>query len=444
MALADGARPLRDKGVVAMLGVLLGIYTLAYLDRQIISLLVTPLKADLGIKDLQISYLQGIAFVLFYTICGLPIGYLVDRFPRRPIIFIGIIWWSACSAASGLADSYTHLLMARFGVGAGEAALLPAAYSMIGDAVERRSVSRAMSIFSLGAIAGGALALSVGGVIAGYAAEAGGIVLPVLGHVKSWQFVFLLIGSIGFPAAFLIFLVPEPVRTKPVRAARTAAGDRNANLAHIAAHRRFYAYHILGFSLLCLLTAGFVAWLPAFFQRAYGWDIKQVGMVIGGLQLATGLIGVLGSGAIADRLQARGWADAHLRLYIVAMPVICAAALAAFWVGNIWLTLAGVAIISVVAPFIAVAASALTLTTPANLRGIMSAVFLFAYNIIGFGLGPTIVAAIAATRMVNGDLGTAMGLMFLIISPVAMLIFFAGLKPMREAISAVSSQSVAQ
>lgn len=425
----------------ALVAVLLLSYALAYLDRQIINLLVEPLKADLGVSDVEVSFLQGAAFVIFYTLCGLPIGFLVDRFPRRPIIFLGILIWSLFSAASGLAQSYDQLLLARFGVGAGEAALLPAAYSMIGDAVSREKLSRAISVFSLGAIAGGALALTVGGYLVKEASDLGGIILPLLGPVAPWQMVFLTIGAIGVPASFLIFLVPEPAR-------KVAAGPRGDETgtasAHLAKHRRFYIFHIAGFSLMCLVMAGNAAWQPAYMQRAFGWNIAHVGAVLGAIHMAGGIAGMLGGGFLADYLQSRGYRDAHMRLYLFAMPVMAVAAVAAFSSGVLPVALVGLSILSVAGPFIAVAASGLALATPANRRGIATGIFLFSYNLLGFGAGPTLVAWISTHIAADGSaIGTALTLTFLGATPIIVLLFLLGLAPMRRAVEATEAAEAA-
>jgi len=427
---------------VALVAVLLIIYAFAYLDRQIINLLVEPLKADLGISDVDISFLQGAAFVIFYTLFGLPVGFLVDRLPRRPIIFAGILFWSLASAAGGFAQTYDQLLLARFGVGAGEAALLPAAYSMIGDAVSRQRLSRAISFFSLGAIAGGGLALTLGGYLVKIATDMGGVNLPWIGLTAGWQLVFLVIGTLGLPASLLIFLVPEPVRKISARTSNSLGSPKGPG--HLRLHQRFYILHIAGFSIMCLVMAGNAAWQPAFMQRAFGWNIAHVGAVLGLVHMVGGVAGMLGGGFLADFLQTRGYKDAHLRLYLVAMPIMALAAAAAFSSGSLILTLAGLTILSIAGPFIAVAASGLALATPANRRGVVSGTFLFCYNIVGFGAGPTVVASLSQwLAPEGGNLGAALTLSFVGTTPIIVLLFYLGLKPMRSAVEATAAAEAA-
>ncbi|MCK9540841.1 MAG: MFS transporter [Novosphingobium sp.] len=418
-----------------LLGILLGIYALGYLDRQIISLLVMPLRRDLGISDIEVSVLQGLGFVVSYTVCGLFMGYLVDRVSRRAIIATGLAIWSVCSALSALADSYTQLLIARVGVGAGEAALLPAAYSMISDAYPREKLSRAMAVFSLGAIVGGAIALGIGGMIAAFAGQAGTVILPVIGTVYPWQTVFLFIGALGIPALGAIVLLHEPERTANLESGGGSSAD-----GHFVRHWRFYLCHIAGFSLLCTMSAAAVAWQPAFFQRAYGWEIERVGAVLGVIHLVAGVLGMLGGGWLADRLQQRGHTDGHMRIYTIAIPVLAVSAWLAFRPEILWLSIFGICVISVIAPFIAVAASALALGTPANRRGFASAVFLFIYNLLGFGLGPTAAAIlIDAPAPLGGSLGAALASLFVLIAPFATLLFILGMAPMRRAVEATAA-----
>jgi MFS family permease len=144
------------------IAILLLIYALAYLDRQILTLLVDPIRADLAVSDVEMGFLQGMGFTLSFALCGPLVGWTVDRYSRRLVIFIGILVWSLSTASSAFAGTYIELLIARFGVGAGEAALLPAAYSIISDMVEKARLARAMAVFSLGSIVGARCPMPLG------------------------------------------------------------------------------------------------------------------------------------------------------------------------------------------------------------------------------------------------------------------------------------------
>ncbi len=416
--------------------ILLLLYTLAYLDRQVITLLIDPIRKDLGVGDVEMGFLQGMGFTLFFALAGPLLGWMADRYRRRMIIWAGVSFWSLCTAACGLADTYVELLIARFGVGAGEAALLPAAYSIISDVVERSRLSRAMAVFSLGAIVGGALSFALGGAIIGLVARLGGVDLPLIGPVAPWQLVFLSIGVAGLPMAALVLLIREPARRKTAAMPGAAAPD---GMAHFRRHWRFYVLHIAGFSLMCMITAAHVAWKATVLIRDYHWSVETIGWSMGLLGLIVGAIGMYGSGVLADWLFRRGWRDAHVRIYIFALPVMAAAAAVAYAGQSIWLTIAGFAVLGLGSPFIAVAAAALQLTTPPERRGLVSAVFLMIYNLVGFGLGPAAVALVSRLLFgEQGDIASAMAITFVAVTPLAVLCFALARKPMREAAAAIA------
>ena len=197
------------------LGVLMLAYMVSVADRQVLSLLVTPIRADLGISDTGISLLGGIAFALFYTGMALPIAYVSDRRSRRTVIAIGIATWSAMTVLCGLARSFWQLLLARIGVGVGEAALGPAAHSLIFDLFPPHQVGRAIAIFTIGSSVGVGAALLFGAGAVKLIAEMSPTALPLVGTLRPWQLVFVLIGLPGLLVAVMamaiwIACMPEP------------------------------------------------------------------------------------------------------------------------------------------------------------------------------------------------------------------------------------------
>lgn len=420
--------------------ILLVIYTLAYLDRQILTLLVDPIRGDLDVSDVEMGFLQGLGFVLFYALCGPFVGWMVDRYNRRMVIFAGVIVWSMSTAASGFANTYTHLLIARFGVGAGEAALLPAAYSIISDMVDKSRLGRAMGIFSLGGIAGGALSYAAGGALITYAGQLAGADLPVIGALRDWQLVFLAIGALGVPMAFLAFAFPDPGRRRLAGSAADKAVS--APPPHFRQHWRFYACHFTAFSLFCFLAAATMAWSATYMMREFEWTVGGVGALLGIKTLVAGAVGMVGGGLLADWLVRRGFQDAHLRMYLYIMPVYAIAGLVAFLSPDMWVAFAGLVVVGLISPFIAVAAAALQLATIPERRGIASAGFLLVYNLIGFGLGPAMVAL--ASRLVFGEgdnLGPGLALAFAVLPPVIMILLTLGMRPMRAAVADVAGHT---
>ena len=178
-------------------------YVFSFIDRQILALLVGPIRDEFGITDFQFSLLQGAAFALLYTFAGLPLGRLADRYSRRLIISGSVLFWSVMTVSCGLTKSYTQLFIARMGVGAGEAGLTPPAYSIILDSFRPAHVGYAMSFYKLGVHVGGGLALVIGGVLYDYLESVGSIVLPMVGEIKPWQATIICVGAPGILLSLL-------------------------------------------------------------------------------------------------------------------------------------------------------------------------------------------------------------------------------------------------
>jgi MFS family permease len=195
-----------------VVGVLTLIYVVSFIDRQILDLLVGPIKRDMELSDTQVSLLMGFSFALFYTICGIPIGRLADSKSRRGIIAIGLILWSFMTALCGSVKQYWQFFLARMGVGVGEAALSPAAYSIITDYFPKNRLGTAMSVYGMGIYNGSGLAYILGGLVVGWTEGMEVLELPVVGRTFPWQLVFFVVGLPGIALAMLLMTVKESVR----------------------------------------------------------------------------------------------------------------------------------------------------------------------------------------------------------------------------------------
>ncbi|MDB5430153.1 MAG: transporter [Caulobacter sp.] len=414
----------------AAVGVLLILYGLAFIDRQVIALLVKPIKHDLGINDFQISLLQGFSFALLYSICGLPLGFAADRLPRRWVIFGGVIIWALAASACGLAQTFPQLLAARFLVGMGEAALAPAAYSILSDLFPRKRLTFALSVYSIGALIGSGASLGMGALVVLWAAH--GVTVPLLGHLSVWQAAFLATGLPGIPIAFLVFIIPEPARG----AGKAGDGGSWRDLfAFIATRRGYFACHVIGFASVMAMAYANLAWTPTFLNRTFGWPIPKVGLILAGFSVVTGSISFLFSGRMVDMLQRRGVTDAHFRFYLWATAALAVSAGLAFVAPSPLLFFALIAIGAVAMNMAAIGASAIQLVTPAPLRGRVSALYLMIAGLLAMTLGPSTVGFI--TDYVLHDekrIGLALSLTFLTFSPIALIAFWLGLKPMRRAV----------
>jgi len=201
----------QKQGWVVVL-VLMMAYVFSFVDRNIVILLVEVMKKDMGLSDTKVSLLLGASFALFYSILGIPLGRLADIYNRKKIIAVGIVLWSLMTAVCGLTKNYGQLFLARMGVGVGEAALSPAAYSMISDYFPKEKLATAISVYSLGIYIGSALAYIGGGYLIGILSDMDNLNLPLVGELYAWQLIFIIVGVPGLLMAGLVLLLKEPER----------------------------------------------------------------------------------------------------------------------------------------------------------------------------------------------------------------------------------------
>jgi len=409
--------------------VLLLLNVVALLDRQIISLLVGPIKADLGISNAQIGLLQGFAFALLYCFAAIPIGWAVDRISRRLVIFVGVFVWGLATVASGLAQSFGALLAARILVGLGEAALAPAAFSILSDLFDRHRLGLVLSIYSMGSVLGAACALAIGTIATATLKD--GIDLPLVGQLAVWQSVLVVVGAPGLLLAFLVFAMPEPSR----RLGRQEEADFAA-LGRFARHNaRFLAGHMAGFGFLIAIAYGTLAWLPTIMQRSFGLSLGATGATLASIIAVTGIGGNLLNGALVDRLFARGHTDAHLCYYAGASIAVAVFAGGSLLAGSAVSFLILFVPVMLFANLYGVAAAAIQIATPARLRGKMSAIYLLVINLFGMIVGPSGVALVGDYLVGSEHLNLALGGLAVILAVLAAVSFKSGLAPMRRAVA---------
>ncbi len=368
-----------------LVAALLLAYAVSFVDRQILSLVVDDLRRDLQIGDAEVGLLQGPAFGIFYAVMGLPFGWLADRVHRIRLIAAGLALWTLMTMLGGFCESFRWLFMTRMGVGVGEAALVPAAVSLLADSFLPRQRALPLAIFTAGVSLGAGLALVLGGMLIGLA-QAGLGWLPLIGPVFEgravWQTVLILAGLLGIPLAALILLLPEPPR---------APGEGTAErlLPYLRDHKRLFSTMLLGASLLYIFSYALSAWLPSLFVRGFGWTPPEVGLRTGLLVLAGALIGNVASGAIATALIARGRAHGTLLTMVAGATLLAPLAIAGPLAGNAaWALTATGAIYFGIALCFGVASASFVAVTPPALRGRMAALYLSAGNLLGMGLGP--------------------------------------------------------
>ena len=418
--------------------VLMACYATAFVDRQIITLLVEPIKQDLRINDTEFSLLSGLAFTLFYTVMGIPLAWAADRWSRQKLIMLGVAVWSAMTAACGMANSFFTLFLARIGVGIGEAGLSPAAYSMIADSFPPARRARAMGVYSIGAIAGVGLALMIGGAVVQWAVSSPPMTLPVIGTLKSWQLAFLIVSLPGPLLIFALALVREPTRKD---AAPDIDSPSQALLPFLRKQWAVLSLLTAGYSLLGVALAAYLVWTPAFLIRAHGWEIGQVGIVFGSILLICCSGGVLLGGWATDHLAKAGHKDGILRVamfggalcypFAVAVPFAENSAMAV-----ILLTLA----CSAFGLFQGLPAATFLSVTPNRLRARVLALYFLIGNLVAFTIGPTVAALISDHWLKDPTkIGVAVGILCAVAIPLGVAALAAARRPFILLVGAAES-----
>ncbi|MDB5457446.1 MAG: transporter, partial [Caulobacter sp.] len=309
--------------VVALLSLA---HLVSFLDRFVMALVLVPLRTQMHLSDTQLGMLQGLGFVILYCLAGIPLGRLADIANRRWTIIVGIVVWSAGTGACAFANSFGGLFAARVLVGLGEAALVPAAMSLIAAYFPRPQLSRAVSVFTMGSPLGKTLALIAGAWLLGSVIPATGLHVPGLGAFQPWQALFL---AALLPGVVLILLLLLTLK-EPAREARpsTGGGFRAAG-AFMAQHGAAYSLHIAAACCAIILVQAFGAWSPSLFSRVHHLSLPQTGYLVGSVVLVASPMGNLYGGWLTDRLHRRGVAGAPLVAIAAGLILVapCAVAL---------------------------------------------------------------------------------------------------------------------
>ena len=373
-----------------VLAVLTLVYTFNFIDRQLLVILQEPIKAELGLSDTQLGLLTGFAFAVFYVVCGIPIARWADKGVRRSIIALALTVWSLMTAVSGFTQNFVQLLLARMGVGVGEAGGSPPAHSMISDIFSPKFRATALSIYSIGIYIG----ILVGFALGGWIAEFFG-----------WRLAFLVVGLPGVALALVLrFTVAEPVRGWSEGASGTVApAPPLGEVLRLLWSRRSFRFLATAASIQAFIIYGIGNWLPSFFLRTYDISIGELGTW---LALASGIGGGAGSffgGWVTDRL---GVKDARWYLWMPAILVMTVVP-----VLYVFLTFKAVYLgLFLTAPFYFLTAAYLGPVLAVShslvgqrMRALTSAVLFFVINLIGMGLGPLSVGLLSDTLAAAGN-----------------------------------------
>jgi len=370
--------------------------TLSFIDRQILNVMIGPVKRDLGgISDTQISLIMGLAFALFYNLMSIPMGRLSDRANRRNLMIYGIAGWSVMTALCGAASQYWQLFLARMGVGIGEATLGPAANSMLADLFTRDRLPLAIGVVSAAPFIGQGLANMLGGPLIDYLEATPDFHLPLIGKVFSWQMVFIVVGLPGVLVALLVMTTREPPRE-----GRVLARDESVPVKEVWAFikQRRVLFLLMFTAYLCLSTQGFslFSWLVEFYVRNHGWTRTEIGLTYGAIALIVGLSGSVLAGFWAGRWIHQGRADATLRIVMWAsLALLPSAALFTLIPDGklaIWLLIPVTFLMAMPSGLIM---STLQAISPNELRGQMVAFYLVSVSFLSYTFAPSLPALIS-------------------------------------------------
>jgi MFS family permease len=381
-------------------GILLVFSLLSILDRQIISLQVDPIRQSLGLSDTELGLLQGFAFALLYGLAGLPLGWAVDRYPRRPLLHTGITLWSLSAAATGVARSFWQMFAARTSVGIGEAVLAPAALSLISDLFPKHRVATPLGVYSAGFYLGSGAALAIGAHVIAHFAAMDRIALPLIGDVAAWQAVFLVTGLPGVFLAFLAYLIFDPRRSgKPANEAHPSV----ALLPFVRANVPILTLAFAGFGLSSFVAYAIGAWAPTYYMRVHGMSAADIGPRYG-LILALAAPGAILGGMLTDSLFRRGERGSNFLVAgfatFAAAPFLILAFEASTADNSMVLLGIGMLLYGFTAPG---PYSTFNRLAPPELRGRLMACFVLFHALVGAGLAPVVVGLVT-DRLFENDL----------------------------------------
>ncbi|PHZ85484.1 hypothetical protein CRD36_06595 [Paremcibacter congregatus] len=375
----------------------------SFIDRQILVLLVEPIKADLQINDTQVSLLTGFAFAITYTVMGIPLGRVADVWSRKYVIVSSVTVWSLLTIASAFTRSFTQLFVTRMGVGFGEAGLTAPAYTIVADLFPPGRLAFAMSVFVLGGAVGSALSLMLGGLVIGFADSLGTVNVPFFGSIAPWRLVLIIAGGTSLLVVVPLLLVPEakrhhPEHVHPDSSHSAAQPDHmpfKGVLRYMQRKKMFYGLFIAATSFNYLITYGSAVWFPSYFIRVLGWEAATIGITVGLVGFVPLAVGGLFSGWLTDRLFAKGHRDISIRIMMIAGPVLLLLNFVIIYAPLIQIKLMAVALVYFFGAMYAVLTpTAIQLATPSPIRSQVSAIILFIMNLVGLGLGPTVIALV--------------------------------------------------
>jgi len=414
--------------------ILLFAYIISFIDRQMINYLVVPIKEDMDLTDFEMSFIQGWGFVIAYIIFSIPFGRIVDKVNRVRVLIGGIIIWSVATAACGFSKNAWQLVISRSGVGAGEAALTPASWSIISDLfpIEKRSFP--MSIYLMGPYIGQGLSLLFGAQILRIYNEPVTLLESIT--IQPWQIIFLIIAVPGVILGLLMFALKDPERKEVLINENDERDSIKVVFSYIIKNIGAYMPLLIGSAFIVVLLYGVQSWVPTFLHRIHDWEHTRIGDQYGLVALFAGSLGVISGPVIEQNLTKFNFRAPTIIVCIITAAVLTIAGPVTFLALSSEYVLFGIFVTSffITLP-LALFATSLQNITPNQYRGVVSGLYVFTVNITGYGLGPMVVAFFTDKVFKNEmAIDLSMASMFLICGPISFLIFYFGREPFARAL----------
>ena len=405
----------------------------AFIDRQIPSMLVEPIKQDFNLTDSQIALLGGAAFSIFYAIMALPIGYAVDRYTRTKVLGTGIFLWSLMTALAGLANSFGKLFGARIGVAVGEAVMAPISVSLVSDSFPENKQGKPMGIITAGVYIGIGITLLGGGFLIDYLTSIGGITLPLIGYLKPWQATFMIVGIPGLVLAIAAFYLKEPRRIEEQADSNHLVDKKNVFL-HLKEHRKTLIPMFGGLIFMALIFYSFSFWAPTMMIRTFDISLTEVGFILGMITIISSITGTIIAGSAVDYLRNRNYSDAPVRAamiaVILALPPIILLSFVQTELGA-WICIAMYLLF--ISSFAPLGLLAISGVSTGNVKGQTAAIHAFLMMAFGLSLGPQLTAFFTDFVFVDPNLLiNSVSLTGLIVLPISALLFKLSLSRYRE------------
>ena len=410
----------------------------AFIDRQIPSMLVEPIKQDFNLTDSQIALLGGAAFSIFYAIMALPIGYAVDRYQRTKVLGTGIFLWSLMTALAGLANSFGKLFGARIGVAVGEAVMAPTSVSLVSDSFPENKQGKPMGIITAGVYIGIGITLLGGGFLIDYLTSIGGITLPLIGYLKPWQATFMIVGIPGLVLAIAAFYLKEPKRLEEQTDKQLK--DRKNVFLHLKEHRKTLIPMFGGLIFMALIFYSFSFWAPTMMIRTFDISLTEVGFILGMITIISSITGTIAAGSAVDYLRNKNYSDAPVRAAMIAVILALPPIISLSFVQNelgAWICIA--LYLLFISSFAPLGLLAISGVSTGNVKGQTAAIHAFLMMAFGLSLGPQLTAFFTDFVFVDPNLLiNSVSLTGLIVLPISALLFKLSLSRYRESSESLS------